>query len=86
MMPQCEDLKTTNDEGERLWFAGCHDLASLHGEVVLLLPRLAFHRFHRLEAGESSVGEEDKVSFPPCLDVLTPLVQPALLHHLDSTN
>ena len=85
-MPQCEDLKTTNDEGEGLWFAGCHDLASLHGEVVLLLPRLAFHRFHRLEAGESSVGEEDKVSFPPCLDVLTPLVQPALLHHLDSTN
>ena len=79
-----EHLKAADDECEGFWLASSHDLASLHCEVVLLLPRLPLHRLHRLEAREASVGEEDEVSLPPCLYVLTPLVQPTLFHNLDS--
>ena len=79
-----EHLKAADDECEGFWLAGSHDLATLHCEVVLLLSGLRLHRLHRPEARETSVGEEDEISLPPCLDVLTPLVQPALLHHLHS--
>merc|ERR1711973_875274 len=75
-------LKAPDYEGERFWAVLLDDLTSLHGEVVLLLARLRLHRLHRSEPREVAVREEDEVSLPPCLHILSPLVQVALLYHL----
>ena len=75
-------LKAPDYEGEGFRAVLLDDLTSLHGEVVLLLARLRLHRLHRPEPREVAVREEDEVSLPPCLHVLSPLVQVALLYHL----